>query len=306
MELRQLEYFVMVAEELNFSRAAERLNMTQPPLSTQIKALESEIGVTLFERSTRIVRLTRAGELFWASSRRLLSQLQDNVTQARSAASGQIGQLTLGFVPSATIELMPPILRAFRESYPGVHLVLHELTPAQQVNELQSGMLDCGCFYLPLGDEPPFGDSGLVSRAVATEPLIAALPAHHPLAAHERLPLALLAGEPFVMVSGHRGSGLRDAVREQCSRGGLVPEVVQEAALIQTIVGLVASGVGVALVPASIRRVQRTGVVYRPLEGEAIRVRMGLVWMQESTSPTVSGFLKVAEQVGCFHYADVD
>ena len=114
MELRQLEYFVVVAEELNFSRAAERLHMTQPPLSTQIRALETEVGAVLFERSTRKVRLTEAGELFYASSRRLLSQLRDNVTQARSAASGKIGQLSLGFVPSATTELLPPIMRAFR------------------------------------------------------------------------------------------------------------------------------------------------------------------------------------------------
>jgi DNA-binding transcriptional LysR family regulator len=306
MELRQLEYFVTVAEELNFSRAAERLNMTQPPLSTQIKALEHEIGVTLFERSTRNVRLTKAGELFWASCRRLLVQLQDNINQARNAASGQIGQLTLGFVPSATIELMPPILRAFRESYPGVRLILNELTPAQQVQELHSGSLDCGCFYLPLGDEPPFGDSGLSSLAVSTEPLVAALPSAHPLASHERLPISLLAGEPFVMVSGHRGFGLRDAVREQCRQGGIVPEVVQESALIQTIAGLVASGVGVALLPASIRRLQRTGLTYRPLRDKPIVVRMGLIWLQENTSPIVTSFVGVARDVGCFEFGETD
>lgn len=304
MELRQLEYFVVVAEELNFSRAAERLHMTQPPLSTQIRALETEVGAVLFERSTRKVRLTEAGELFYASSRRLLSQLRDNVTQARSAASGKIGQLSLGFVPSATTELLPPIMRAFRAEYPGVRLVLHELRPEQQVQELRTGALDCGCFYLPMDDQPPFGDTGLASVPISQEPLVVALPSDHPLVARHRVSVASLSCEPFVMVAGHRGSGLRDAIVEQCRRGGVVPEVVQEAALVQTIAGLVASGVGVALLPASVRRLQQTGVTYRPLQEEPVEVRMGLVWLQESTSSVIKGFVTVARDVGCCEVVD--
>jgi DNA-binding transcriptional LysR family regulator len=278
--------------------------MTQPPLSTQIRALETEVGAPLFERSTRRVRLTQAGELFFANSRRLLAQLQDNITQARSAASGEIGQLSLGFVPSATTELLPPIKRAFRAEYPGVRLVLHELRPEQQVQELRAGSLDCGCFYLPLGDEPPFGDAGLTSVAISQEPLVAALPSDHPLVARRRLSVASLSREPFVMVARHRGSGLRDAVLEQCRRGGVVPEIVQEAALIQTIAGLVASGVGVALLPASVRRLQQAGVAYRPLQEDPVEVRMGLIWLQESTSAVIKGFVTVARDVGCLEFAE--
>jgi DNA-binding transcriptional LysR family regulator len=306
MELRQLEYFMVVADELNFSRAAERLNMTQPPLSTQIRALEKEIGVELFVRSTRKVMLTEAGELFQASTRRLLAQLQDNVDRARSAALGEIGQLALGFVPSATTELLPPILREFRSEFPGVRLALYELRPEQQVQELRSGSLDCGCFYLPLGEQPPFGDAGLASVAISQEPLVAAMPLDHPLAARRRLPVQAMAGEPFVMVSGHRGSGLRDAVFEQCRRGGMVPEVVQDAALIQTIAGLVASGVGVALLPASVRRLQQAGVVYRPLQEEPLEVRMGLIWRADSTNPIVEGFVRVARDVGACAFDDTE
>jgi DNA-binding transcriptional LysR family regulator len=306
MELRQLEYFMAVADELNFSRAAERLNMTQPPLSTQIRALEKEIGVELFARSTRKVMLTEAGELFRASTRRLLAQLQDNIDRARSAALGEIGQLALGFVPSATTELLPPILRAFRTEFPGVRLALHEIRPEQQVQELRSGTLDCGCFYLPLGDEPPFGDAGLASVAISQEPLVVALPSDHHLAARRRLSMKAMASEPFVMVSGHRGSGLRDAILEQCRRGGMVPEVVQDAALIQTIAGLVASGVGVALLPASVRRLQQTGVVYRPLQDEPLEVRMGLIWLADSTSPIVEGFVRVAREVGACEFDDTE
>lgn len=297
MELRQLEYFLMVGDELNFSRAAERLNMTQPPLSTQIRALEKEIGVLLLDRSTRKVSLTPAGELFLASTRRLLAQLQENVSQARSAASGEIGHLTLGFVPSATTELLPPILRAFRGVYPRVQLSLHELRPDQQVQELRSRVIDCGCFYLPLGDEPPFGDPGLSSVAVSQEPLVAVMPTDHRLAPRRRVDVADLAGEPFVTVSGHQGSGLREAVLEQCRRAGIVPEVVQEAALVQTIAGLVASGVGVALVPASVRRLQRVGVTYRPLENP-VEVRMGIIWLQGSDNPIVKGFVDTVRGVG--------
>ncbi|MFE5563389.1 LysR substrate-binding domain-containing protein [Amycolatopsis japonica] len=305
MELRHLEYFLVVADELSFSRAAERLNMSQPPLSTQIRALEKEMGVELFVRSTRKVALTEAGELFRASTRRLLAQLQDNVDRARSAALGEVGQLALGFVPSATTELLPPILRAFRSRYPGVRLALHELRPDQQVQELRSGSLDCACFYLPHGDEPPFGDAGLTSLAVSQEPLVVALPSDHHLAAKRRLSMQVLGTEPFVMVSGHRGSGLRDAILEQCRRGGIVPEVVQDAALIQTIAGLVATGVGVALLPASVRRLQQTGVVYRPLTEDPLEVRMGLIWLEESRSPIVEGFIRVAREVGTCEFDDV-
>jgi len=195
-------------------------------------------------------------------------------------------------------------MRAFRAEYPGVRLVLHELRPDQQVQELRTGALDCGCFYLPMGDEPPFGDTGLASVPISQEPLVAALPSDHPLVARHRLPVASLAGEPFVMVAGHRGSGLRDAVIEQCRRGGVVPEVVQEAALIQTIAGLVASGVGVALVPASVRRLQQAGVAYRPLQERPVEVRMGLVWLQESTSSVIKGFVTVARDVGCCEFAE--
>jgi DNA-binding transcriptional LysR family regulator len=294
VELRQLEYFLAVAEDLNFRRAAERLHMTQPPLSQQIRQLEIEMGLTLFDRSTRRVQLTAAGEVFRQSASRLLRQLQDSIAEARDVASGLAGQLALGFVPSATIEILPPILREFRSAFPGVRLVLHELNPEQQVRGLRDGSLGCGCFYLPPDQAAPFGDRSLSAVPVSREPLVAALPADHPLSAQRRVGVRELAGEPFVMVSSHRGSGLRDIILEQCRRGDMLPNVVQEATLIQTIAGLVASGVGVALLPASVRRLQRSGVAYRPLLEEPLSVEMGIVWMRESENPVVAGFVAVA------------
>ena len=208
-------------------------------------------------------------------------------------ASGLAGQLALGFVPSATIEILPPILREFRSALPGVRLVLHELNPEQQVRGLRDGSLGCGCFYLPpiRRRRSATGASAPCPSPVSRR---AALPADHRLSAQRRVGVRELAGEPFVMVSGHRGSGLRDIILEQCRRGEMMPNVVQEATLIQTIAGLVASGVGVALLPASVRRLQRSGVAYRPLLEEPLSVEMGIVWMRESENPVVAGFVAVA------------
>jgi DNA-binding transcriptional LysR family regulator len=304
VELRQLEYFLAVAEELNFSRAAQRLNMSQPPLSVQIRQLEKELELSLFERSTRRVQLTAAGEVFRQSATRLLRQLQDDVAEARAVANGLAGQLALGFVPSATIEILPPILRAFRSEFPDVRLVLHELNPEQQVRGLRDGSLGCACFYLPPEQASPFDDRNLSAVPISSEPLVAALPSNHPLAAQRRIAIQALAGEPFVLVSGHRGPGLRDIILEQCRRGDFLPDVVQEATLIQTIAGLVASGVGVALLPASVRRLQRMGVAYRPLQAEPLTVEMGVVWMRDSRNPVVSGFVSIAREADRFRFND--
>ncbi|GHE56063.1 LysR family transcriptional regulator [Streptomyces capitiformicae] len=298
VELRQLQYFLAVAEELNFSRAADRLNMTQPPLSAQIRQLEEELDVVLFERTTRKVRLTAAGRHFQKSTRELLTQLDSNIADARRAAKGEWGRLALGFVPSATIETLPPILRDFRARFSNVRLDLHELTPEQQVSGLRDGSLDCACFYLPCAATHPFGDRNLQSAAISREPLVAALPPGHRLAAQRKIDVGELAEEPFVTVSGHTGQGLREIILEQCRRGGFMPRVVQEAALIQTIAGLVASGVGVALIPASVRRIQKIGVTYRALQNEPLNVEMGLVWMRENNSPVLAGFIGGATQVG--------
>jgi DNA-binding transcriptional LysR family regulator len=295
VELRQLEYFLVVAEELNFRRAAERLHMTQPPLSQAIRQLEQELELTLFERTTRQVRLTAAGEVFRQRVIRLLRQLNEDVVEARGVANGLAGQLGLGFVPSATLEILPPLLRVYRSRFPQVRLVLHELSPEQQVHGLRNGSLDCACFYLPPGDTPPFGDHTLNAIPISREPLVVALPSDHKLAASRRINLGSLACEPFVMVSGHPGPGLRDIVLEQCRQGEFLPNVVQEAAMIQTIAGLVASGVGVALLPASVRRLQRYGVAYRPLDKNPLHVRMGVVWHDSTENAVVGGFIKVAQ-----------
>lgn len=296
MELKHLRYFVAVAEELNFSRAAQRLHMTQPPLSVQVKQLEEEIGVPLLERSTRNVRLTEAGQVFLEESRRLFGQLEQSVRTVRRVGHGEVGTLALGFVPTAASETLPPLLRVFRKGYPEVEITLHEMNPPQLVNGLRDGRIDAAFFYLPSGNVPPFGDATLDSMPVSREPLVVALPADHPLAARRRIEMASLSDEPFILLASHRGSGLRDIIVEHCRLAGFMPRVVQEATLVQTIVGLVASGVGVALVPASLRKLQSTGVTYRPVQGSAPMVEMGVVWRRGDGGAVLASFLRVAKE----------
>jgi len=295
MELKDLHCFVAVAEEESFSRAAGRLHMTQPPLSMRIKQLEDEVGASLFTRTTRRVQLTDAGWTFLADVRQLLLQLEQSVQTARRVGRGEVGRLALGFVPSAANEVLPPLLKAFRQRYPQVTLSLHELSPAELAMRLRAKRIDAAFFYLPSGQLPPFGHAELDSKPVSWEPLVAVFPEGHPLTAQRRIDLALLAGEPFILVASHRGSGLRDLILEQCRKAGFAPNVVQEATLIQTIGGLVASGVGVSLVPASLRRLQTVGVDYRPIKAdETPQVAMGIVWRHGDSHPLLQAFLDIA------------
>jgi DNA-binding transcriptional LysR family regulator len=297
MELKDLRYFVAVAEVSSFSRAAQRLHMTQPPLSARVKHLEEELGIALFERSTRNVRLTEAGQLLFEETRRLFAELEQNVRMVRRVGHGEVGRLTLGFVPAASNGPLPPLLRVFRERFPDVELSLHELNPRQSVAGLQDKWIDAAFFYLPFAGAPPFGDPALDFRPVSREPLVVALPDGHPLAAERQVGLWALADEPFVLTPPYQQAGLRDMVVELCRQVGFVPKVVQEAHLVQTVLGLVASGVGVALVPASHQNLQTTGVVYRPVQGSAPTVEMGVVWRRDDRGVVLNTFLKVVTEV---------
>ncbi|HET7315768.1 LysR family transcriptional regulator [Salinisphaera sp.] len=293
MDLKQLRYFITVAEEASFSNAAKRLHITQPPLSTAIKNLEEEMGVRLFERSTRTVRLTEAGDAFFVESQQLFIHLDQSIQTARRIGQGEIGRLSLGFVPSAASSSLPPLLKNFRQRYPGVTISLHEMNPVELVRSLGTGRVDAAFFYLPGGKLPPFGEPELASRPISREPLVVALPEDHPAAARRRIELKSLADEPFILVTGHRGSGLRELILSTCHEAQFMPNVVQEATLIQTIGGLVASGVGVALVPASLRRLQSSGVSYRQIQDNPAFVEMGIVWQRVNDNRILDGFLGV-------------
>lgn len=289
MDLRRLRYFVVVAEEQSFSRAARRLHIAQPPLSNQIKQLETGLEVRLFDRTSRGVRLTEAGQLLLEEARRILSQVEQTARAVRRAGNGEVGRITLGFVPSASNEVLPELLKVFRSEFPGVELFLREMRPDQVVRSLHDGQTNVGFLYLPLED--PALDVACVSR----EPLILALPESHALASRESVDLRDVAGEPFIMPARYQMPGLYAQVTEACRAAGFTPEAVQKDVwLMQTIVGLVAGELGVSLVPASLRNFRRTGVVYRPVADLSPTVELGMVWSKDHQSPVMESFLRCA------------
>ncbi|MBR1219286.1 LysR family transcriptional regulator [Bradyrhizobium sp. U87765 SZCCT0131] len=296
IETRLLRQFIAVAEELHFHRAAQRLNMAQPPLSQAIRRLEDELRVRLFVRSRRDVALTPAGVAFLDTARRTLAQLSEGADHARRVAAGVAGRLAVAFVDSANYDLLPVLLRSFREQSPDVTLVLQEATSLEQVEALREGVADLGLMRWPGVPTP-----GLAFERLAQEPIVAALPDDHPLARLRTVPLAHLAGEGFVFWPRHKGVGFHDQVVGLCRHAGFSPRIVQEARQMPTIVGLVAGGLGVALVPASLRQARRDGVAFRPLAVDAPRsvshVDTVAAWMAARASPVREAFLAVARQV---------
>ena len=215
MELRHLRYFVAVATELHFGRAAKQLHISQPPLSMQIRALEEELGVTLLHRTKRQVSMTRAGKAFLHDARQILERAEQAMLTARRAARGEIGELVVGFISVADYNLLPLVLREFRRCYPRVAMSLRELTTDAQIAELFEGRIDVG-FLLP-----PVSEPAIESVPILREPLIAAIPEHHPLASTQgKIPLASLSGAPFIMTPRHMSPGLHDDIVTFCHSAG--------------------------------------------------------------------------------------
>lgn len=292
MELRHLRYFITVAEELNFSRAADRLHIAQPPLSQQIRSLEAELGVKLFERGKRPLELTNAGQELLKEARLVFTQVEQAVRVAQRASRGEVGRLVVGFNSSATQSVLPEILRVFRERFLDVELILRELDSYHQLQSLHNNQIDCGFLHMQ-----NINDSAINSMSVLKEPLVIALPENHPLATQARIPLTALAFESFVLPPHHMGQGFYSQVINLCQQAGFNPKVVQEARWLQTVLGLVAGGVGVALVPASMQNLQRTGVVYKPVLGETFEIEMTVVWQRDDTSEVLHEFLKVVQEI---------
>ena len=284
-DLRRLRYFVAVAEELHFGRAARRLNVSQPPLSVQIRTLEREIGAPLLVRTQRRVELTEAGRVLLEEARRLLGQADAAVVHARRAAEGAVGRLTIGFVSTVDYSILPPLVRRFRQKHPGIALTLLELTGDRQQALLQSGELDLGLSILP--SPAP----ALASRPVFREPLIAAVPANHPLAVRRRTTLRSLAAEPFIQFPRELAPGLYDLAIAACQKAGFTPHLAQEAIQMQTILGLVAAGLGVALVPQCMSKLQRPDVRYLALDARGFEVETVALWHSENRAPALAALV---------------
>lgn len=291
MELRYLNSFVAVAEELHFGRAARRLQMAQPPLSQQIRQLEKELGVQLFERSTRSVRLTSAGEAFLGPVRTVLEDLDIATRVAKAAGRGEYGRVSVGFAGASSHASLPRLTRAVRAAHPGIELVMRGQTYANRaLARVADGTLDLGFVRLPV-TQP-----GVGHRVIAQEELVCALPSDHRLARREQIDVADLADEPFVSFPARTGSSLRDETVRTCEAAGHNPRIVQEAPDSYTILALVAMGVGVTLTLTSCMHIQQTGLVYRPLAGPPVVLRAALAWRTDNPSAALGSVLDVAAE----------
>lgn len=287
MELRHLRYFVAVAEELHFRRAAERLGIGQPPLSQQIQQLEKEVGTLLFRRIQRRTELTDAGRYFLEDARDILLRAEAAKERATRAARGSLGRIRVGMINSAPFHsLIPRIVREYRQRYTTVALTLEETSTPELAARVRDNDIDIA-FIRPLLQQEP----GLITERLFDEPMLVALPKGHPQLKNKTVALGALSLEPFVLFSRLIGSGLYDEIISACHRNGFSPRIGQEASQVTSIVNLVAAGFGVSLVPASMQHVNSEGVAFRPLRGDAPVARMSLVYRKNDSSSTLANML---------------
>ncbi len=294
MELRHLRYFIAVAEEGHITRASERLGMQQPPLSQQIRALERELDVQLFRRKPRGVELTDAGTAFLERARAILDEVDRAFSTARRTARGEQGRVVVGFTGSAPFHpFVPRVIRAFREMYPLVSLVLEESGSSELVQGIHNEDIDAAFIRSPVADVV-----GLVVKPLLQEDMLVALPAGHALARDDAaLPLSALANEIFILYKRPGGPGLYDTIITACRRAGFSPRVGQEAPRIISTLNLVAAGLGVSVVPASLRRLQMDGVVYRRLTASVdLKAPLILACRPGENSAAVQRFLDLVER----------
>ena len=288
IDLRQLRHFIAVAEELHFGRAAARLHMTQPPLSQSIQALEAALGCDLFYRTRRTVQLTAAGQALLPEAQRLLQQASALPTLVRRAALGESGRLTLAFVSTADYSVLPTLLREFRAAYQQVQIELREATTDIQLEDLAQGRIDAGLLIPPL---PERLKEELDYVPLLTEPLVAALP-QAAAKGKGALRLRSLNELPLIIFPREIAPALHDAILGCFRDAGLTPHIGQEAIQMQTIVGLVSAGMGMALVPQSVSNLKRPGVEYRSLQDKTALVETGLAWRRDNASPVLRAFLE--------------
>ncbi|HEY0756763.1 MAG TPA: LysR family transcriptional regulator [Ktedonobacteraceae bacterium] len=290
MELRHLRYFIVVAEQLHFSRAAEILHIAQPPLSQQIQSLEHELGIPLFSRTKRSVKLTPAGKAFLEEAKKVIAQTERAIKVAQQAHSGILGQLDIGFVGTAVTEALPIVLKAFRERYPLIKTTLQNLVTTEQIQALHEGKIQVGILH------PPLLDAALNVEIILSEPMAVILPVDHVLATQESIELVRLRHEAFVMYPRAWNPGPFDQIISLCQSAGFHMQLGQEATGWQSITSLVAAGFGVSIVPASSQLLRNTSVVYHPLQGATPTFDLALAWLAGNDSPLLENFLQVARE----------
>jgi DNA-binding transcriptional LysR family regulator len=293
MELRHLRYFEAAAEELHFSRAAERLNISAPTLTQQIQALEQDLGVMLFRRTKRSVALTEAGRRFLDEARATLRQAERATLMARQTARGEIGRIEIGYVTSAScLGLISTVLAEFRRANPYVDLQLHRMETVRQLNELTQGRIDVGFLRPPL--RYPIG---LMGTLIWRQPFIVALPHDHPLARDNRIRVAALAGEPLIASSVELELGFGGLIQEIATEGKFAPKIVGRAPDILTILTLVSAGFGLAFVPEAFCKVAIPGVVYRHLASTGKHALLAAARRRDDPAPAVKAFMRLLRAI---------
>jgi DNA-binding transcriptional LysR family regulator len=293
MEMRHLESFLAVAEEGSFTRAALRLHITQPPLSLRIRELEARLKLTLFDRTTRRVRLTSAGQIFLEKLQVTMQALNTAVAAARQVDQGVMGSLRVGFTSIASDSVLPRLIREFHSLHSKVVLdIVGPSTTGQLGISLLNNEIDCALCFLPLSD------ARLESRTLVVTELALVLPDHHRLARARRISLQDIADEPFVTYPANGGSHLRAAADAECTRAGFRPKIVRESRWSQTLLCLVAAGIGVAILPKEQQKRGIEGIKFVGLHPSQVPLHHGIVWRKGDTNPSVANFLTVAQK--CF------
>jgi LysR family transcriptional regulator, benzoate and cis,cis-muconate-responsive activator of ben and cat genes len=288
VDLRHLRYFVAVAEELHFSRAARRLNVSQPPLSQQIRQLERAIGAPLFVRTSRRVELTPAGSALLDGARRTLAEASRSLDAAERAGRGEVDRLRVGYTGSGALGGLVEIVRAFRAAYPLIHLEMIEGTTETQIEAIDRDLVDVALVRGPI--IPGRAKAEVVRR----EPFLAVLPADHRLTARHVVPMAVLRDEPFILFPRHIAPPHYDVLMGICEEAGFEPRVSHESAEYDTILSLVAAGLGVTLVPSSVRRLRFEGVEFRRLSGVRATAELAVIYQPHRMSRALSAFLAIA------------
>ena len=287
MDFRQIEYFVAVAEELHFGRAADRLQITQPALSKQIASLEKMLGVQLFFRTKRTVELTHAGQTFLQQASLLLHQKKTAIQLTRRTGCGDIGHLSIGFTETATQTVLPMLLLNFLQRYPQVKIDMIELATEAQVTALNQDTIDLAFLH------PPIDQRGLQVHPILEERFVAVLPPQHPLGRYETLPLEALAHEPLLIHPRQEGPALYDGFLQVCQTAGFQPQIVKESISLLTRLCLVAAGMGITFVSEHSQFKVGGNVICRPLEYCPIFLEFGAAWRQRSTNPALHNLLKI-------------
>jgi DNA-binding transcriptional LysR family regulator len=291
IELRHLKYFIAVAEELHFRHAAERLHIAQPGLSQQVQALEQQLGVQLLERSRRRVQLTFAGKTLLEEGRRVLVLLERAEALTGLAGRGEIGHLTIGVIRSATIKILPNLLRKYKSRYPEVTLIVRDLVSAVQVDALRRGEIDVGIVRTPVNTK------GLITWTIGQDQVAVFMPDGHPLARLKKVPLKALAGEPLIIWPAAPRPSWADNMIAMCRRAGFEPQIAQQANEAGTALSFVAAGLGLTLVPESLTGMTWQGVVFRRVPGLAYRTRLLLVHREGGVSETLRGLLALVSDL---------